>query len=61
MKSMMKSMLKARSVRPLTNERGAHMIEYTLVASLISVVAIAAATLVGVNVTGIFNAVAAAL
>ena len=37
MKSMMKSMLKARSVLPLSNERGSHIVEVAIWAALVSV------------------------
>jgi len=42
-------------------EDGQALVEYALILSLISVVAIAALTLVGTNVTAILNSVAAAL
>ena len=42
-------------------EEGQALVEYALILSLISVVAIAALTLVGTNVTGAMNSVAAAL
>jgi Flp pilus assembly pilin Flp len=42
-------------------EEGQALVEYALILSLISVVAIAALTLVGTNVTAILNSVAAAL
>jgi pilus assembly protein Flp/PilA len=43
------------------SEKGQALVEYALILSLISVVAIAALKLVGTNVTGILNSVAAAL
>jgi pilus assembly protein Flp/PilA len=45
----------------INNESGATAIEYGLIAGLISVVIIAAVTLVGGNLTTTFNAVASAL
>jgi pilus assembly protein Flp/PilA len=42
-------------------EEGQALVEYALILSLISVVAIGALTLVGGNVTNILNSVAAAL
>jgi pilus assembly protein Flp/PilA len=54
-------MLIQQFVRPLKNVKGATAIEYALIASLISVVAIAAMTAVGVGVTGTFTTVAASL
>jgi pilus assembly protein Flp/PilA len=42
-------------------EDGATAIEYGLIAALISVVIIVAITLVGTNLTAVFNAIAAAL
>lgn len=47
--------------RFITDESGATAIEYGLIAALISVVIIGAATLVGTNLTTTFNAVATAL
>jgi len=52
---------KKRSLRPLTNESGATVIEYSLIAAVISVVALVAMQLVGTNVTTVFNQVANAL
>ncbi len=49
----------ARSVRE--HEEGQALVEYALILSLVSVVAIAALTLVGTNVTTILNSVAGAL
>ena len=43
------------------SERGATAVEYGLMVSLIAVVIIAAVTLVGTNLVGIFETVAAAL
>lgn len=48
-------------VRPVQNVEGATAIEYGLLASLISVVIIAAVTLVGNNLVTTFSTVAAAL
>ncbi|MDE3016963.1 MAG: Flp family type IVb pilin [Pseudomonadota bacterium] len=45
----------------LKDEEGATAIEYGLIAALISVVAIAAMTAVGNNLTGVFNQVSGAL
>ena len=45
----------------LNNESGATAIEYGLIAGLISVVIIAAVTLVGDNLTSTFNTVATSL
>ena len=45
----------------LRNESGATAIEYGLIAGLLSVVIIVAVTLVGTNLTGVFNSVANAL
>jgi Flp pilus assembly pilin Flp len=42
-------------------EEGQALVEYALILSLISVVAIAALTTIGLNVTSILNQVAAAL
>ena len=47
--------------RLLKTESGATAIEYGLIASLISVAAIAAFQLVGTNLSGIFNSVATKL
>lgn len=49
----------ARSMRD--QEEGQALVEYALILSLVSVVAIAALTLVGTNVTNILNSVAGAL
>ena len=43
------------------DDRGATAVEYGLMVSLIAVVIIAAVTLVGTKLSGIFNAVATAL
>ena len=45
----------------LKGEEGVTAIEYGLIAALIAVAIIAAITLVGGNLAGVFNAVAAAL
>ena len=47
--------------RLLSNERGATAIEYTLIASLIAVAAIAAMTSVGGKVSNVMNNVAGAM
>ena len=54
-------MLIQKLVRPVQNVQGATAIEYALIASLISVVAIASMTLVGTGVSGTFGTVAASL
>ena len=51
----------ARRARPIDDETAATSIEYALIASLISVVIIAAATLVGVKLTALYNQVASLL
>ena len=45
----------------LRDENGATAIEYGLIAALISVVIITAVTLVGSNLSGVFNSIATAL
>jgi len=45
--------------RFISDESGATAIEYGLIAAGIAVVIITAVTLVGTNLTGVFNAVAA--
>jgi len=45
----------------LRDESGTTAIEYGLIAALISVVCIAGMTLVGADLTGIYNAVSAAI
>lgn len=47
--------------RFVQDESGATAIEYGLIAGLVAVVIITAVTLVGTNLTAIFNAIAAAL
>ena len=47
--------------RYLSDESGATAIEYGLIAALISVVIIAAITLVGSNLSGVFGSVASSL
>ena len=50
------------SVRKLVvEEEGATMVEYGLMVALIAVVCIAAVTLLGTNVKGIFNQIAGAV
>jgi pilus assembly protein Flp/PilA len=44
-----------------TDDEGATAVEYGLMVSLIAVVIITAVTLIGTNLTGVFNAVAAAI
>jgi pilus assembly protein Flp/PilA len=48
-------------VNLLRDENGATAIEYGLIAALISVVIIAAVTLVGSNLQGVFSSIASAL
>jgi pilus assembly protein Flp/PilA len=50
-----------RIVRLLRDESGATAIEYGLIAALISVVIIGAVTLVGTNLSSVFNSIATAL
>ena len=45
----------------LRDDNGATAIEYGLIAALISVVIITAVTLVGSNLSGVFNSIATAL
>jgi pilus assembly protein Flp/PilA len=45
----------------LRDENGATAIEYGLIAALISVVIITAVTLVGTNLSSVFNSIATAL
>jgi pilus assembly protein Flp/PilA len=54
-------MLIQKLVRPVQNVQGATAIEYALIASLISVVAIGAMTAVGNGVMNTFNTVAGSL
>ncbi len=53
--------LMKRVKRFVRDEEGVTAIEYGLIAALIAVVIIAAVTLVGTNLQGVFNTVAAAL
>ena len=46
---------------PIKSQKGVTMIEYALIAALIAVVVIGAVTLVGTNLTGVFNKVASSL
>jgi pilus assembly protein Flp/PilA len=48
-------------IRLLRDEDGATAIEYGLIAALISVVIIGAVTLVGTNLSSVFNNIATAL
>jgi pilus assembly protein Flp/PilA len=48
-------------VRFLKDDRGVTAIEYGLIAGLISVLIIGGVTLIGTNLQGVFNAIAAAL
>lgn len=52
---------KDSAVRLLRHESGATAIEYGLIAALIAVAAIAALSLAGTNLSGIFNTVATKL
>jgi len=52
---MRKSALKIARYLSLDSEKGVTAIEYGLIASLIAVVIIGAITLVGTNLSGIFN------
>jgi pilus assembly protein Flp/PilA len=52
---------KDSAMRLLRDESGATAIEYGLIAALIAVAAIAALSLVGTNLSGIFNTVATQL
>ena len=54
-------MLKAQSLRSLTNERGVTAIEYGLIAALIAVTVIAGVTLVGKDLLSVFNGIASSL
>ena len=45
----------------IKSQKGVTMIEYALIAALIAVVVIGAVTLVGTNLTGVFNKVASSL
>ena len=51
----------SKLTRVLNNENGATAIEYGLIAALIAVAAIAAFTLVGTNLSAIFNTIATQL
>ena len=44
-----------------TREEGATMVEYGLMVALIAVVCLTAVTLLGTNIKGVFNAIAAAV
>ena len=50
-----------RLAKPHTDEEGQTLVEYGLIVALISIVAIAALTLVGSDVNRVFNTVANAL
>lgn len=57
----MASVQKERWLRLLTNERGATMIEYAILAATISVVAIAILLVIGTNLTQVYTTVSGAL
>jgi pilus assembly protein Flp/PilA len=58
----LKHLVDVESLRPLLREdSGATAIEYGLIAALIAVAAIAALSLVGTSLSGIFNTVATQL
>ncbi|MGC2424890.1 MAG: Flp family type IVb pilin [Nitrospirota bacterium] len=46
---------------PVMDEKGQGMVEYALILVLVSVVALVALTLIGTDVTAVFNAIAAKL
>ena len=50
-----------RARRLAVREEGATMVEYGLMVALIAVVCLAAVTLLGANVSGIFNQIAGAV
>jgi pilus assembly protein Flp/PilA len=54
-------MLKLYIARLVRHDDGATMVEYGLMVALIAVVALAAVTLIGTNVTAIFTTIAGAL
>ncbi len=56
MKNMMKDMIKK-----LKDEKGATAVEYGVMVALIAVAIIAAVTLVGTNLNGVFTSVSGAL
>lgn len=45
----------------MQSEEGQGLVEYALIIVLVSIVVIAALTLIGTNVTGVFNTIATAL
>jgi pilus assembly protein Flp/PilA len=47
--------------RPCRDDRGATAVEYGLMVALIAAVIVAAVTLIGTNLTSVFNAVANAI
>lgn len=49
------------SARPIDDETAATSIEYALIASLISIMIVAAATIVGVKLTALYDTVASIL
>ena len=51
----------SKFLKLIKNNKGATAIEYGLIAALIAVAAIAALSLVGTNLSGIFNTVATKL
>lgn len=57
-----KGTIMTKLIRKLWNdEEGATMVEYALMVALVAVVAIGAVTLLGTNVTAIFNRIADAI
>jgi pilus assembly protein Flp/PilA len=57
MRFCLKAMYDALPVRLLRDEGGATAIEYGLIAALIAVAAIAAFSLVGTNLSSVFNSI----
>lgn len=53
--------MQSRMQSVVTNDKGATMVEYSLMLALIAVVSIAAVTLIGTNTDLTYDAVAAAL
>ena len=57
----MKSMLKARSVRPLINESGSQIVEFGIYAALVVAAAIVLLTPIGTAVVGAYTTIVGAL